>query len=100
MSKIEHPSHYSQPGRKECIEEMLENYGGAVTGIFCLTNAYKYLYRAGNKINESSEDDVNKAKWYLNYFTSHNLMRNITFQENEMKLYNDLKALMEEKEKM
>ena len=47
---VSHPSHYNKAGRKECIVEMEEKYGGEITAIFCLTNAYKYLYRAGEKI--------------------------------------------------
>ena len=64
---VNHPSHYQQAGRKECIVEMLENYGAETTVIFCLTNAYKYLYRAGEKADNSYEQDVRKATWYYNY---------------------------------
>lgn len=47
--QVNHPSHYSKAGRKECIVEMEELYGAEVTVVFCLTNSYKYLYRAGDK---------------------------------------------------
>lgn len=66
-NKINHPSHYQKEGRKECIEEMLENYGNYITASFCLTNAYKYLYRAGEKEDNSVEQDMKKAKWYFNF---------------------------------
>ena len=52
---VNHPSHYTQNGRKECIVEMEEKYGAEATAIFCLTNAYKYLYRAGSKADNSFE---------------------------------------------
>lgn len=64
---VNHPSHYNKSGRKECIEEMLEKYGKTATASFCLLNAYKYLYRAGDKDNNSEEQDRNKAKWYFNF---------------------------------
>ena len=63
MEKVNHPSHYNIPGRKECIAEMLDKYGLEITNIFCLTNAYKYLYRAGSKEGESQETAVAKARW-------------------------------------
>ena len=66
-SVVNHPSHYQQAGRKECIVEMEEKYGGEYTAIFCLTSAYKYLYRAGNKENNPLEQDKSKAKWYFDY---------------------------------
>ena len=67
MEMVSHPSHYNQNGRKECIVEMEEKYGAEVTAIFCLTNAYKYLYMAGNKADNPMEQDKNKAKWYYDY---------------------------------
>ena len=66
-SLVNHPSHYNTPGRKECIVEMRERYGSYITAIFCLTNAYKYLYRAGEKANNPEKQDLDKAKWYFNY---------------------------------
>lgn len=64
---VSHPSHYNKDGRKECIVEMEEKYGAGITAVFCLTNAYKYLYRAGNKADNPMEQDRNKAKWYFDY---------------------------------
>lgn len=69
--KINHPSHYNIPGKKECIEQMREDFGDSIVAIFCLTNAYKYLYRAGMKDGESQKDDIAKAKWCYNYQQSH-----------------------------
>ena len=64
---VSHPSHYNKDGRKECIVEMEEKYGAEATAVFCLTNAYKYLYRAGDKIDNPMEQDRNKAKFYFDY---------------------------------
>lgn len=64
---VEHPTHYNQPGRKECIVEMEEKYGAEATAIFCLANSYKYLYRAGEKLNNPIKQDIDKAKWYFEY---------------------------------
>jgi hypothetical protein len=64
---VEHPTHYNQPGRKECIVEMEEKYGAEATAIFCLTNSYKYLYRAVEKLDNPIKQDIDKAKWYFEY---------------------------------
>jgi Protein of unknwon function (DUF3310) len=64
---VSHPSHYNKAGRKECIVEMEEKYGPEVTAIFCLTNACKYLYRAGDKENNPERQDIDKTKWYFDY---------------------------------
>lgn len=65
--QVNHPSHYCKAGRKECIVEMEEKYGIPATVGFCLMNAYKYLYRAGDKADNSYEQDRNKAQWYFDY---------------------------------
>ena len=52
--QVNHPSHYNKAGRKECIAEMEEKYGIPATVGFCLMNAYKYLYRAGDKFGNSA----------------------------------------------
>ena len=64
MDQVDHPNHYNVDGKKECIEEMGDCFGTRITAIFCLTNCYKYLYRAGHK---DGTDDIAKAKWYWNY---------------------------------
>ena len=69
MSAVNHPSHYNLPGKKECIEQMREDYGETITAIFCLTNAYKYIYRAGEKEGNSKTQDIEKARWYYRYLS-------------------------------
>lgn len=70
MEHINHPTHYKKPGRKECIEEMLEIFGPEAVYWFCRLNAYKYTYRAGEKEGQSAERDEAKAAWYRRYAVS------------------------------
>lgn len=54
---VEHPPHYtSHPSGVECIE-VTEHYN------FCIGNAIKYLWRAGQK--GSRIEDLKKARWYI-----------------------------------
>lgn len=69
--KVNHPKHYNQPGKKECIDEMVEKFGLDATLNFCWLNCYKYLYRAGEKEGNSAEQDIAKAAWYLNWADAH-----------------------------
>ena len=71
QEKVNHPNHYNRSGRKECIEEIKEKYGLKIAVIFCLTNAYKYLYRCGEKAGSSKEEDIAKARWYLGWAKRH-----------------------------
>lgn len=64
---VNHPSHYNIPGKKECIVEMEEKFGKEAVYYFCVLNAFKYRYRAGEKEGNSYEQDENKAKWYETY---------------------------------
>ena len=65
MSQVNHPKHYNLPGKKECIVEMYERFGALAVFIFCVLNTYKYRYRAGYK--DSKEQDIDKAKWYIEH---------------------------------
>lgn len=64
MSKeiVNHPSHYNVPGKKECIDEIIDLLGPAGAIFFCLGNVQKYLYRKDEK--GKPDEDVKKAKWY------------------------------------
>lgn len=64
---VDHPKHYNQEGRMECIREMEILFGQHEVDIFCKLNAYKYQYRAGMKEGEAKEKDLAKMNWYLNY---------------------------------
>ena len=65
--QVNHPSHYQQDGRLECLDEMLLMFGAENVITWCRMTAYKYYYRAGNKPGESAEKDRAKAMFYLNY---------------------------------
>ena len=57
---VNHPSHYeSQRIVLEPID-LCECYD------FCIGNALKYVIRAGKKDGNSFEQDLAKARWYLN----------------------------------
>lgn len=62
-SNVNHPKHYNIPGRKECIEEMIDIFGVDAVKIFCKLNAYKYRYRHEMK---NGQEDLDKADWYMN----------------------------------
>lgn len=64
--QVNHPSHYNQPGRKECIVEMEEKFGPLAVYFFSLLSAYKYRYREGDKDGNPAEQDEAKAVWYDN----------------------------------
>ena len=58
---VNHPSHYtSHPSGVECII-VAEHFN------FCLGNAIKYIWRAGEKslIKSKQIEDLEKARWYL-----------------------------------
>ena len=66
MEKVNHPKHYnSHPSGIECIE-IARHY------CFSIGNAFKYLWRAGLKKDNGTEDidkeieDLEKAIWYIN----------------------------------
>jgi hypothetical protein len=61
---VNHPSHY-ETGKFECIDVMIETQGIEAVKHFCMCNAFKYIYRHGNK---NGIEDVKKAIWYLNKY--------------------------------
>lgn len=63
---VNHPTHYNSHA-KECIVEMLVLFGLDDFITFCKMNAWKYRYRAGNKANNSADQDNAKADRYIEY---------------------------------
>lgn len=59
------PTHYKQGG-KETWEKMLEIWGKEAFIKHCEITAFKYIQRLGAKPNNSVEQDLEKARWYLN----------------------------------
>lgn len=60
---VNHPKHY-QPKFKSKTIECIDIAGWLP---FCLGNAFKYVWRAGEKgAKEKAKEDLQKALWYLN----------------------------------
>jgi hypothetical protein len=57
---VHSPKHYNAPGRKECIEEMLELFGKEKVITFCELNSFKYRYR---HVMKNGQEDLDKARW-------------------------------------
>lgn len=55
--------HYNT-GKYECIDVMREVFGDEKLKIWCILNAFKYLYRCYYK---NGDQDLKKATYYLNY---------------------------------
>lgn len=64
VEHVDHPAHYQ--GSIECIDAMVAAYGKCNTANFCQINAFKYVWRAGKKADNSFTQDLKKAVWYLN----------------------------------
>ena len=64
MSNIKSPDHY-KTHEFECIDEMLLVFGKEAVLNFCILNAWKYRYRAGNK--GDAEEDLKKADEYMGF---------------------------------
>lgn len=63
IETVEHPQHYNQ-GNIECIDAMIAAFGTAEVLSFCKLNAFKYIWRAEDKLN--TLEDLKKASWYIN----------------------------------
>ena len=62
---VERPKHYSS-GQVECIDAMVSAFGTEAVQDYCRVNAFKYVWRAGEKGDADTEkEDVRKAIWYL-----------------------------------
>lgn len=56
---VDHPKHYTKhPSGVECID-ITEHFD------FCLGNAIKYIWRAGEKNADTEIEDLKKARWYI-----------------------------------
>jgi len=59
--KINHPLHY---GGKDNLYEAIKVIEAWNLG-FCLGNVVKYIARAGKKDGAALQQDLKKARWYL-----------------------------------
>lgn len=85
---VNHPSHYCRPGRKECIDEMIDLYGIEATEQWCRMTAYKYHYRMGLKDDPAQE--IGKAEWYERKADE---LRKRTFEENRQRKSNAIATM-------
>lgn len=92
-SNVNHPDHYNLPGKKECIEQMIDDFGNVATSIFDLLSAYKYLCRAGHKPNNPFEQDIQKANWYIDHVEQLGTLDN----EQVMPIYQKVMQMKEDK---
>lgn len=64
---VNHPKHYEDSTSLECIEAMEVAFGTEHTAWWSCQTAFKYLWRHKNK---NGEEDVHKAKWYIDWVES------------------------------
>lgn len=64
---VYHPNHYNHKDKPECWTLMEDLFGYEATGIFDILNAFKYLYRAGSKENNTELQDLTKLSNYVNH---------------------------------
>lgn len=85
-------SYYNKQGRAECWDEMVDvNVGG--TAIFDLWNAYKYLYRAGDKADNPKDMDLAKADSYIKH--ARNIISEQTLSEEVLAICDDMMQVLE-----
>lgn len=84
---VNHPAHYEASTSIECIESMELTFGNDGVGVFCVINAYKYIWR--HKFKNGLED-LEKARWYLDRAESYGV---------KDELINNLRDLLEQKKK-
>lgn len=60
------PDHYKERTSIECIDAMRIAFGDMDVAIYCIVNAYKYLWRHKYK---NRLEDLKKAMWYLEKYT-------------------------------
>lgn len=90
VDNVNHPKHYEGHTSLECIEVMKVIFGDKAVYDFCLCNSFKYLWRYKNK---NGEEDIKKARWYLNY-VQHDIERDGDYVPDEVrKMYERLNDL-------
>lgn len=60
------PDHYKERTSIECIDAMRIAFSDMNVAIYCIVNAYKYLWRHKYK---NRLEDLKKAMWYLERYT-------------------------------
>lgn len=62
---VHHPKHYGGEDNPCETIKVIKSIGGLHD--FCIGNALKYIMRAGKKDQSKTLEDLEKAKWYLEY---------------------------------
>lgn len=88
---VNHPFHYADSCSIECIESMEIAFGIKYMAVYCLINAYKYLWRRKAK---NGSQDVEKALWYLNKYYSYTDRLSFKMSTNEYDMYNEKAQMM------
>jgi len=61
------PTHYAPDGGIECIDVMVQQYGLQRVKDWAEITSFKYQWRNGNKIGNSSTQDKMKSIWYTRF---------------------------------
>lgn len=56
-------------GGDKCFNEIHQLLGNEGTIMWCIGTVKKYLFRAGRKVDNPEEVDIEKASWYWNRAT-------------------------------
>ena len=80
---VNHPYHYEGSTSIECIEAMEAMFGSKAVYYFCVSNAYKYIWRHKNK---NGLEDLDKAQWYLDKAKEIDLESDSLLDTKEQKL--------------
>ena len=88
---VNHPPHYADGCSIECIEAMEITFGVEYIAVYCLINAYKYLWRRKAK---NGSQDVKKALWYLDRYYSYTDMLSFVMSTKEYDMYNEKAHMM------
>ena len=91
VDMVNHPPHYADSCSIECIESMEIAFGVKYTAIYCLINAYKYLWRRKAK---NGLQDVEKALWYLDRYHSYTDRLSFKMSSYEFEAYDEKARMM------
>lgn len=61
---VNHPSHYKLADGRD-LQDIFWEYSEEGTAYFCIFNAVKYGFRAGNKDIAPEDQDLKKKDWYI-----------------------------------
>ena len=82
-SPVFHPAHYVGNCSLECIDVMTLIFDREDVSIFCLMNAFKYLWRWQYK---GGIEDLDKAEWYLDWINENGKLQLSYYKEKRDEL--------------